>query len=76
MKNLKKMIEPFILRRIKKDVLTELPDKNITVLKSEMTSEQQKLYFSYISPIFVKILKHCLNLEGYHQHLPIQLKVA
>ena len=32
---LKKLIGPFILRRIKKDVLTELPDKTITVLNNE-----------------------------------------
>ena len=45
---LKKLISPFILRRVKKDVLTELPEKNITVMKSEMESEQQKLYLSYL----------------------------
>ena len=45
---LKKLISPFILRRTKKDVLTELPEKNITVMKSEMESEQQKIYLSYL----------------------------
>lgn len=46
---LKKMISPFILRRVKKDVLTELPEKNITVMKSEMESEQEKIYLSYLA---------------------------
>lgn len=45
---LKKLISPFILRRVKKDVLTELPEKNITVMKSEMENEQEKLYLSYL----------------------------
>lgn len=49
MKRLKTLIEPFILRRTKKEVLTELPDKTITVLNNEMHPEQQKLYLSYLS---------------------------
>ncbi len=48
MKKLKMLIEPFILRRIKTEVLTELPDKTITVLNNEMTDEQQKIYLSYL----------------------------
>lgn len=48
MKKLKMLIEPFILRRIKKEVLTELPDKTITVLHNEMEEEQQKIYLSYL----------------------------
>lgn len=46
---LKKLISPFILRRVKKDVLTELPEKNITVMKNEMESEQEKIYLSYLA---------------------------
>ncbi len=45
---LKNMIEPFVLRRIKKKVLTELPDKTITVLNNEMDGEQLQLYKSYM----------------------------
>lgn len=48
MKKLKMLIEPFILRRIKEEVLTELPDKTITVLNNEMDEEQQKIYLSYL----------------------------
>jgi len=48
MKKLKMLIEPFILRRIKEEVLTELPDKTITVLNNEMEEEQQKIYLSYM----------------------------
>ena len=39
---LKMLIEPFILRRSKKEVLTELPDKTVTVLNNEMGEEQRK----------------------------------
>lgn len=46
---LKKLISPFILRRVKKDVLTELPEKNITVMKNEMETDQEKLYLSYLA---------------------------
>ena len=48
MSRLKQMIEPFILRRIKEKVLTELPEKTITVLNNEMEGEQLKLYLSYV----------------------------
>ncbi len=46
---LKKLISPFVLRRVKKDVLTELPEKNITVMKNEMEKEQEKIYLSYLA---------------------------
>ena len=45
---LKRLIAPFVLRRIKKEVLTELPDKTITVLNSNMEEEQQAIYLSYL----------------------------
>ena len=49
MKRLKMLIAPFILRRNKKDVLTELPEKTITVLNNQMTDEQEKVYISYLA---------------------------
>ncbi len=49
MGKLKMLIEPFILRRIKKEVLTELPDKTVTVLYNEMQDEQLKIYQSYMA---------------------------
>ena len=41
------MAAPFILRRMKKDVLTELPDKIETVMTSEMTAGQSRVYHAY-----------------------------
>ncbi|MCR5756625.1 MAG: DEAD/DEAH box helicase [Selenomonas sp.] len=44
LKDLKRHVMPFILRRMKKDVLTELPDKVERKLVSSMTSKQEKVY--------------------------------
>lgn len=49
MNKLRMLIEPFILRRTKKEVLTELPDKMITILENEMEEEQEKVYLSYLA---------------------------
>ena len=45
---LKSQIRPFILRRNKKDVLKELPEKIETVHVAEMTEEQEKLYSAFL----------------------------
>lgn len=45
---LNKKISPFILRRKKKDVLTELPDKIMNNVLVELNQEQKKLYVSYL----------------------------
>ncbi|MHB1651776.1 MAG: DEAD/DEAH box helicase [Desulfitobacteriaceae bacterium] len=39
---------PFILRRLKKDVLKELPDKIETRLSAQLTEEQKKIYLAYL----------------------------
>ena len=49
MAKLKMLIEPFVLRRTKKEVLTELPEKTITVLNNTMDEEQEKIYMSYLA---------------------------
>ena len=45
---LKKLIGPFILRRLKKDVLKEIPEKQLTVLYAEMEEGQKKIYAAYL----------------------------
>ncbi|OOB79541.1 MAG: hypothetical protein BEN19_07480 [Epulopiscium sp. Nuni2H_MBin003] len=47
MNKLKQMISPFILRRLKKDVLSELPDKTETTIYTELGEEQYKVYVAY-----------------------------
>ena len=41
---LRRRLRPFLLRRVKKDVLTELPDKLEHVLTARMTPEQEQVY--------------------------------
>ena len=45
------MVAPFILRRMKKDVLADLPEKVETVMTSEMTPEQHKLYLAHAAQL-------------------------
>jgi SNF2 family DNA or RNA helicase len=45
---LRKQISPFLLRRLKKDVLTELPEKSETTLYAELLPEQKKLYLAQL----------------------------
>ncbi len=48
LEDLNRRILPFILRRMKKDVLKELPDKLETKMLTDMVEEQKKVYLSYI----------------------------
>lgn len=41
-------ISPFIMRRLKKDVLEELPDKIETRMTAELSDEQKKYYLAYM----------------------------
>ncbi len=44
-------IEPFILRRMKKDVLTELPDKYETKMLTDLSEGQKLVYMSFLENI-------------------------
>lgn len=44
-------ITPFILRRMKKDVLTELPDKYETKMLTDLSEGQKLVYLSYLENI-------------------------
>lgn len=44
---LKSRIRPFILRRMKKDVLSELPEKTEEIMYAKMTEAQSAMYDSY-----------------------------
>lgn len=66
MKKLKMLIEPFVLRRTKKEVLTELPEKTITVLNNEMEEEQRKIYLSYLVQAKQE-LQNEININGYEK---------
>lgn len=66
MQKLRMLIEPFILRRNKKEVLTELPDKTITVLNNEMGEEQRRIYLSYLAQAKQEIAEE-IELNGYEK---------
>lgn len=42
------LVRPFIMRRLKEDVLTELPEKIESTHVSQLTEEQKKLYVGYL----------------------------
>ena len=63
MHKLKMLIEPFILRRTKAEVLTELPEKTVTVLKNEMEEEQKNLYISYLAQARQEVADE-INMNG------------
>lgn len=66
MDKLKMLIEPFILRRTKKDVLTELPEKTITVLNNSMEDEQEKIYMTYLAKAKQEVAEQ-ININGYEK---------
>ena len=47
--SLRCLIRPFILRRLKSEVLTELPPKVETILSSPLLPEQSKIYQTYLA---------------------------
>ena len=59
-----KMVRPFILRRLKKDVLKELPDKIETIQVSELTKQQKELYIGYLEKIQNET-KASISSEGF-----------
>ena len=65
--SIKKRVRPFILRRIKTEVLTELPDKVETIHLSELQKEQKKLYAAYLAELKQDALKH-LNKDSFQKN--------
>lgn len=64
MRELKGKIRPFILRRMKRDVLPELPDKIETMRLAQMTKKQEKLYQAYLSRVQCEIEENKELKEG------------
>ncbi|QJC51714.1 DEAD/DEAH box helicase family protein [Paenibacillus albicereus] len=49
---------PFLLRRLKRDVIRELPDKIETLHSAELLPEQKKLYAAYLVQLQQETLRH------------------
>jgi SNF2 family DNA or RNA helicase len=48
---LKRLVSPFILRRLKRDVLKELPDKTESIMYAKLEDEQKTLYLANVAKI-------------------------
>ncbi len=71
LKELNNHIKPFILRRLKKEVLRELPDKIEQKILVDMTEEQKKLYLAYLQAIKGDLGEE-INEKGYNKsHMKI-----
>ncbi len=57
MERLQKMIRPFVLRRLKKDVLKDLPDKLEEEVYAVLQGEQQKLYDAHVKRLALMLDK-------------------
>ena len=71
MEKLKMLIQPFVLRRTKKEVLTELPEKTVTVLNSQMKDEQEQIYIKYLAQIKQEVAD-LVNEKGFEKN---QIKI-
>jgi len=59
------MIKPFVLRRVKKEVLQDLPDKVETDRYSQLTDEQKTVYVAYLQQIQDSLSK--LNTKDFNK---------
>ncbi|MFF5994546.1 DEAD/DEAH box helicase [Lysinibacillus sp. KU-BSD001] len=57
-KAIARRVRPFLLRRLKEEVLTELPGKNEALTMSELLPEQKQLYAALLAKLRVDTLKH------------------
>lgn len=57
-KDVARRVRPFLLRRVKEDVLAELPEKIEIMESSELLPEQKKLYAAYLAKLRHDTLKH------------------
>lgn len=64
MQKLRRKIRPFVLRRMKKEVLTDLPDKIETRRMAEMGAKQRKIYESYLARIQMELAGDEENTPG------------
>lgn len=58
---------PFLLRRLKTEVLTELPQKSEIIQSTELLTEQKTLYAAYLAKLRQETLKH-LDQETFRKN--------
>lgn len=71
LENLKNRIAPFILRRLKIDVLKDLPKKHTNIAYCELTKDQKELYMSILEAARLEIFE-TVKRKGFKQsHIEI-----
>ncbi len=65
LKRLRRMISPFVMRRLKKDVLKDLPDKLEENIYAPMAKEQEELYKAHLQRI--KLMVDSKNEEDFRR---------
>ena len=71
LENLKNRIAPFILRRLKNDVLKDLPPKHTVINYCDLTKEQKELYMSILEAARIEIFE-TVKRKGFAQsHIEI-----
>lgn len=63
LEDLGKHIHPFILRRMKQEVLQELPDKIESKMVCELTQQQRMLYLSYLQSVKSELFHSSEGIE-------------
>ncbi len=61
LRRLNRLVMPFVLRRLKKDVLAELPDKHESVVRVALEEEQRELYRANLSLLRRELQEHGLR---------------
>ncbi|MDA6131565.1 hypothetical protein OSK38_29880, partial [Escherichia coli] len=56
-KTIARRVRPFMLRRLKEDVLSELPEKMELIDSAELLPDQKKLYAAYLAKLREDTLK-------------------
>ncbi len=70
---LKKLIQPFILRRTKSQVLSELPSRTEVTLQVELSTEERALYEALRREALTKLTE--TNLEAGAKHLQVLAEI-
>ncbi len=63
-----RMARPFILRRLKSDVLKELPDKIESVQPSELSGDQKRLYLAYLEKLQTEVVRDLSENGGFQRN--------
>lgn len=71
MEELCSLVKPFVLKRTKKQVISELPPKIEHKILVEMTEEQKKVYFGYLLKVKEELKKELREDKSKHNSIKI-----